>query len=161
MLTVKHYAAKGWIRLGEAARAAVTDPDLRERVLLVRSGKRKKDRAVPVPGRAAGALDTYLTEARPELVKRVDGALFFTRHGGRPGLVGLQAVVKRHGRAIGVAVSPHALRHTCETHLLCSGADIRHVQELLGHRCLATTALYTRVAIEDLRQVLARAHPRR
>jgi integrase/recombinase XerD len=149
------------IRLGEAARADVTDLDLRERVLLVRSGKGKKDRVVPVPARAAAALNTYLAESRPELVKRLDGGLFLSRHGGRLSLVGLRAVVQRHGRAIGVAVSPHALRHTCATHLLRGGADIRHVQELLGHRCLATTALYTRVAIEDLRQVLARAHPRR
>jgi integrase/recombinase XerD len=149
------------IRLGEAARADVSDHDLREGVLLVRSGKGKKDRVVPVPGRAAAALNTYLTEARPELVKRLAGALFISRHGGRLSLVGLRAIVLRHGRAIGVAVSPHALRHTCATHLLRGGADIRHVQELLGHRCLATTALYTRVAIKDLREVLARAHPRR
>jgi integrase/recombinase XerD len=149
------------IRLGEAARADVSDLDLRERVLLVRSGKGRKDRVVPVPGRAAAALDTYLTEARPELVKRLDAALFLSRDGGRLSLVGLRAVVHRHGRAIGVDVSPHALRHTCATHLLRGGADIRHVQELLGHRCLATTALYTRVAIKDLREVLARAHPRR
>ena len=149
------------IRLGEAARAGISDLDLRERVLLVRSGKGKKDRVVPVPGRAAAALDTYLAEARPELVKRVDQALFISRHGGRLSLVGLWAIVRRHGRAIGLDVSPHALRHTCATHLLRGGASIRHVQELLGHRSLATTALYTRVAIEDLREVLARAHPRR
>ena len=149
------------IRLGEAARADVTDLDLRERLLLVRSGKGKKDRVVPVPGRAAAALDTYLAAARPELVKRLDAALFLSRQGTRLSLVGLRAIVKRHGRAVGVNVSPHALRHTCATHLLRGGADIRHVQELLGHRSLATTALYTRVAVEDLRQVLARAHPRR
>jgi len=149
------------IRLGEAARADVTDLDLRERLLLVRSGKGKKDRVVPVPGRAAAALDTYLAAARPELVKRLDAALFLSRQGARLSLVGLRAIVKRHGRAVGVNVSPHTLRHTCATHLLRGGADIRHVQELLGHRSLATTALYTRVAVEDLRQVLARAHPRR
>lgn len=149
------------IRLGEAARADVSDLDLREGVLVVRSGKGRKDRMVPVEGRAALALDTYLGEARPELVKRIDAALFVSRHGGRLSLVGLRAVVQRHARAIGVDLSPHALRHTCATHLLRGGADIRHVQELLGHRCLSTTALYTRVAIEDLREVLARAHPRR
>ena len=149
------------IRLGEAARADVSDLDLRQRILLVRSGKGKKDRVVPVPGRAAIALDVYLADARSELVKGADQSLFVSRHGGRLSLVGLRAIVKRHGRAIGVTVTPHGLRHTCATHLLRGGADIRHVQELLGHRCLATTALYTRVAIEDLRQVLARAHPRR
>jgi integrase/recombinase XerD len=149
------------IRLGEAARADVTDLDLRQRILLVRSGKGKKDRIVPVPGRAATALGRYLAEARHELVRRADAALFVSRHGGRLSQVGLRAIVKRHGRAIGVELSPHALRHTCATHLLRGGADIRHVQELLGHRCLSTTALYTRVAIEDLRQLIARAHPRR
>jgi integrase/recombinase XerD len=149
------------IRLGEAVRADVSDLDLREGVLLVRSGKGKKDRVVPVEGRAAVALGIYLSESRPELVKRVDAALFLSRHGGRLSVVGLQAMVKRHGETIGAHVSPHVLRHTCATHLLRGGADIRHVQELLGHRSLATTALYTRVAIEDLREVLARAHPRR
>jgi integrase/recombinase XerD len=149
------------IRLGEAVRADVSDLDLREGVLLVRSGKGKKDRVVPVEGRAAIALGTYLTEARPELAKRVEAALFLSRDGARLSKVGLQAVVKRHGQAIGIHASPHTLRHTCATHLLRGGADIRHVQELLGHRSLQTTALYTRVAIEDLRQVLARAHPRR
>lgn len=149
------------IRLGEAVRADVTDLDLRQRILLVRSGKGKKDRIVPVPGRAAMALGRYLGEARPEIVKRIAAALFVSRHGGRLSQVGLRAIVKRHGRAIGIELTPHALRHTCATHLLRGGADIRHVQELLGHRCLSTTALYTRVAIEDLRQLIARAHPRR
>ena len=149
------------IRLGEAVRADVSDLDLREGVLLVRSGKGKKDRVVPVEGRAAFALGTYLSESRPELAKRVDAALFLSRDGGRLSMVGLYAMVQRHGQAIGVGVSPHARRHTCATHLLRGGADIRYVQELLGHRSLATTALYTRVAVEDLRQVLARAHPRR
>jgi integrase/recombinase XerD len=149
------------IRLGEAVRADVSDLDLREGVLLVRSGKGKKDRVVPVEGRAVVALGIYLSDSRPELVKRVDAALFLSREGSRLSIIGLRAVVKRHGDAIGIHVSPHVLRHTCATHLLRGGADIRHVQELLGHRSLQTTALYTRVAIEDLRQVFARAHPRR
>jgi integrase/recombinase XerD len=149
------------IRLGEAVRADVSDLDLREGVLLVRSGKGKKDRVVPVEGRAAVALGIYLTDVRPELLKHMDAALFLSRDGGRLSMVGLRAMVKRHGQVIGVHVYPHMLRHTCATHLLRGGADIRHVQELLGHRSLATTALYTRVAIEDLHQVLARAHPRR
>lgn len=149
------------IRLGEAVRADVSDLDLRQGLLLVRNGKGKKDRVVPVGGRAALALGTYLADARPELVRRLESALFLSRDGARLSKIGLQAMVKRHAQAIGLHVSPHTLRHTCATHLLRGGADIRHVQELLGHRSLQTTALYTRVAIEDLRQVLARAHPRR
>ena len=104
---------------------------------------------------------TYLADARPELLKRMDPALFVSRLGRRLSLVGLRAAVQRHGRSIGIRVSPHALRHTCATHLLRGGADIRHIQKLLGHRRLTTTALYTRVASEDLRQVFAQAHPRR
>jgi integrase/recombinase XerD len=149
------------IRLGEAVRADVADLDLRQGLLLVRNGKGKKDRVVPVGGRAALALGTYLAEVRPELVRRLESALFLSRDGARLSKVGLQAMVKQHGQAIGLKVSPHTLRHTCATHLLRGGADIRHVQELLGHRSLQTTALYTRVAIEDLREVLARTHPRR
>jgi integrase/recombinase XerD len=149
------------IRLSEAVRADVSDLDLREGMFLVRNGKGRKDRVVPVGGRAAIALGSYLADARPELVKRLEPALFLSRDGDRLSKVGLQAMVKRHAKTIGVHVSPHTLRHTCATHLLRGGADIRHVQELLGHRSLQTTALYTRVAIEDLRQVLARAHPRR
>jgi integrase/recombinase XerD len=148
------------LRIGEAVRADLSDLDLRERVLLVRDGKGKKDRVVPVPGRAAVALELYLRESRPELQMRSGVALFLSTLGERLSIGGLRHQVKRHAHAIDVSLTPHTLRHTCATHLLRGGASIRHVQELLGHRCLTTTALYTRVAIEDLRQVIARAHPR-
>ena len=149
------------IRVGEAARADVSDLDVREGVLLVRSRKGRKDRIVPVQGRAAVALGTYLAEACPELLKRPDAALFVSRHGARLSIVGRRAAVRRHGEAIGLRISPHTLRHTCATHLLRGRADIRHVQELLGHRSLTTTALYARVVVDDLREVLERTHPRR
>lgn len=68
--------------------------------------------------------------------------------------------MKAHGRAVGVEISTHSLRHACATHLLRGGADIRHVQALLGHRQLESTAIYTRVEVKDLREVLRRAHPR-
>ena len=148
------------LRIGEAVRADLSDLDLRERVLFVRDGKGKKDRVVPVPGRAAAALELYLRESRPELANGADPALFLATHGRRLGVPGLRVQVKRHGRALGVKLTPHALRHTCATHLLKGGASIRHAQELLGHKRLTTTALYTRVGVEDLRQVIARAHPR-
>ena len=148
------------IRLGEAARADVSDLDLRERVLLVRNGKGRKDRLVPVPGRAASALDAYLTQARPELARRFDPALFLSRFGVRLQAQGMRVMIEKHGRAVGLTLTPHGLRHACATHLLQGGASIRQVQELLGHRRLTTTALYTRVAIADLRALLARSHPR-
>jgi integrase/recombinase XerD len=148
------------LRIGEAVRADLSDLDLRERVLLVRDGKGKKDRVVPVTGRAVAALELYLRDSRPALVKSADPALFLATHGRRLRSPGLRAQVERHGRTIGITLTPHVLRHACATHLLRGGASIRHVQELLGHKRLTTTALYTRVAIEDLRQVIARAHPR-
>ena len=149
------------IRLGECVRADVSDLDLTAKTLLVRNGKGRKDRVVPVAGRAAAALDSYLAEARHQLATDLtDSALFLSRFGRRLADIGLRAVVAKHGRAVGVKLTPHALRHICATHLLRGGAGIRHVQELLGHRSLTTTALYTRVELSDLRAVLARAHPR-
>jgi integrase/recombinase XerD len=149
------------IRLGECVRADVVDLDLTAKTLLVRNGKGRKDRVVPVAGRAAAALDVYLTVSRSLLLKHVpDPALFLSRYGTRLGAIGTRVMLKRQAELIGASVSPHVLRHTCATHLLRGGADIRHVQALLGHRSLTTTALYTRVDVCDLRQVLARAHPR-
>ena len=148
------------IRLGEAVRIDTSDLDLREGVLLVRNGKGRKDRVVPVPGCAASALDVYLTQARPDLVRRFDPALFLSMFGVRLQAPGMRFMIEKHGRAIGATLTPHTLRHTCATHLLKGGADIRQIQELLGHKHLMTTAIYTRVAVADLRAVLARAHPR-
>jgi site-specific recombinase XerD len=148
------------LRLGEVARTDVTDLDLPSGLLLVRNGKGRKDRLVPICGAAAAALDSYLRNSRPELVARIDSALFLSRDGARLGAAVLRARIQYYGRRLGVRLTPHALRHSCATHLLRGGADLRHVQALLGHRRLTTTALYTRVAISDLRAVVARCHPR-
>lgn len=149
------------IRRGECLQADVMDVDLAEGVLLVRDGKGRKDRFVPVLGQAAAALDDYLAVARPELVKHAaEAALFLSSLGRRLSTAGLALVVERHAKVAGVRAHPHALRHACATHLLRGGADVRQVQELLGHRSLATTQLYTRVGVEDLRDVMMRTHPR-
>ena len=148
------------LRLGEAVRTDVTDLDLRSGLLLVRNGKGRKDRIVPIGGAAAIALDRYLTDGRPALVAPISAALFVSRHRRRLAAVSLRVRLQHYGRRLGLRLTPHALRHTCATHLLRGGADLRHVQALLGHRRLTTTALYTRVAITDLRAVIARCHPR-
>jgi site-specific recombinase XerD len=150
------------LRVSECARLDLRDVDLARRLLLVRNGKGRKDRFVPIGGRAASALDGYLRHSRPELVRDPgEPALFLSRYrGGRLGSLGLQRVVKRHAASVGLMLSPHGLRHACATHLLRGGADVRHVQELLGHREITTTALYTRVVMEDLKRALKRAHPR-
>lgn len=151
------------LRRGECARLDVADLDLAAGTLLVRDGKGRKDRMVPVSGRAAAALGTYLRDVRPRLVVNPhEGALFLTSWWGkRLSEVSLSFLLRRHAKAAGIGkVHPHALRHACATHLLKGGADVRHVQAILGHKKLETTALYTRVVVDDLRKVLEHAHPR-
>jgi len=149
------------IRLSECGRLDLQDLDLAEGALLVRNGKGKQDRIVPVPGRATAALDVYLRDVRPAFVRDPkEPALFLQRYGTRLSTVMIGLLVSAYGRAVGVKISPHGLRHACATHLLKRGADIRHVQRLLGHRDIQTTARYTGVTLTDLREVLTRAHPR-
>jgi integrase/recombinase XerD len=148
------------LRLSEVVRADLSDLDLRNGVLLVRTGKGRKDRIVPIGAAAATALDHYLTDTRPRLANAGEPALFVNRNGRRLQAPGLRVRVHSAGHRIGVTLTPHALRHAYATHLLCGGADLRHVQALLGHRSLTTTAIYTRVAITDLRSVIRNCHPR-
>jgi integrase/recombinase XerD len=151
------------IRKGECVRLDVADADLLQGQILVRNGKGKKDRVVPIPLRAAQALDAYLRDARPAFVKdRRVSALFTSWMGRRLKPVTLTAMLKRRAKAarLPVSLSPHVLRHTCATHLLKGGADVRHVQEILGHAHLDSTMRYTRVAIADLHKVIERSHPR-
>jgi integrase/recombinase XerD len=151
------------LRGGECVRADLQDLDLQMRLLLVRNGKGRKDRMVPVPAQAVLALVDYLRESRPELVRRGDEvALFVSARGTRLQTPALRRIIRVRAQDVQIAraVFPHVLRHTYATHLLNGGADVRHVQKLLGHEHLETTALYTRVAIRDLQRVMARSHPR-
>jgi len=149
------------LRLMECVRLDLVDLDLDTGTLLVRDGKGKKDRYVPIPGRARAALETYLRTGRGALTERHDdGALFVARHGRRLSAMSVRVLVKSWGRKVGVKVTTHVLRHSYATHLLQGGADVRHVQRLLGHKDLATTALYTKVDTRALAEVLRRCHPR-
>jgi integrase/recombinase XerD len=149
------------IRISECMRADLGDVDLRDGALLVRNGKGGKDRLVPLSGQALVALDSYLAESRPELARHhADVALFLSRYGRRYSTCGLRLVVKRHAARVGLQLSPHALRHACATHLLEGGADIRHIQKLLGHASINHTAHYARVTPGALRAAVERAHPR-
>lgn len=151
------------LRRGECLRLDVTDVDLGQELLLVRSGKGKKDRMVPLTRQAASALDLYLREGRLELVKdSCELALFLSKYGLRMSPTCLWTLLTKHAQAARIegAVFPHALRHAYATHLLKGKASIRHVQELLGHQSLQSTAIYTRVHIEDLHEVVSRCHPR-
>lgn len=126
------------------------------------TGKGSKERYVPVGGPAREALGAYLVRARPLLNKAGKPALFLNKRGGRITRQTLWQVVGDSAKRAGIAaeVSPHTLRHSFATHLLEGGADIRVVQELLGHASVSTTQIYTKVTIETLREVWAESHPR-
>ena len=149
------------IRVAECVRLDLQDVALQEGRLLVRNGKGRKDRVVPLVGQALAALDRYLREIRHALVRDPrQQAVFLSAIGTRLSFVMLERQVKRYGQAVGLRATPHVLRHSCATHLLRHGADVREIQQLLGHRALETTALYLKVDVSHLAEVLARAHPR-
>jgi len=152
------------IRVTECARLETRDVDLAKGTLFIRQGKGKKDRVVPVLGCGAAALDVYLREARPGLVRdTTQQTVFLSKTSGRalsPDAIELLVRDSAKAAGIPVRVSPHTLRHSFATHLIQGGADVRHVQELLGHASLSSTAIYTRVATADLRGVIRKSHPR-
>ncbi|MBM6815143.1 site-specific tyrosine recombinase [Thermophilibacter provencensis] len=133
-----------------------------DEALLRVHGKGGKERVVPVMGTAAAALSAYLEQGRGELVgRRPTQAVFLNVRGGRLSRQSVHAIVERYGRVAGIeGLHPHTLRHSYATHLLEGGADLRAVQELLGHANIATTQLYTHVDRSHIRRVYLAAHPR-
>ena len=127
-------------------------------------GKGNKERLVPIGSYAQKAIQDYLVRARPSLVAHGKGtaALFVNGRGGRLGRQGVWLILKEAAEAAGLSsdFSPHSMRHSFATHLLQGGADIRVVQELLGHASIATTQVYTKVTPEGLMEVYRMAHPR-
>ncbi|GGI06496.1 tyrosine recombinase XerC [Egicoccus halophilus] len=148
-------------RIGEACGLDVGGVDLAQAQVRL-FGKGAKERLTPLGRPAVEALRVYLDRARPELAgARTQDALLLNTRGDRLGTRDARTAVERAGRAAGVGhVTPHTLRHSFATHLLESGADIRVVQELLGHASLATTQRYTHLSRGRLREVHALAHPR-
>jgi integrase/recombinase XerD len=150
------------IRCAELSNLTPDDVDTEERVLRVVRGKGRRDRYVPLTRAAAEAIDLYLAKARPKLVRREKRFLFLQNRGGRMDSGTLNRLVHQWAQAAGVKkhVTCHTFRHSVATHLLKGRADIRHIQALLGHASLATTQRYTHVEIQDLKDVIRRAHPR-
>ncbi|OHU19138.1 site-specific tyrosine recombinase XerD [Mycobacteroides franklinii] len=151
-------------RISEAVGLDVDDVDVQARSALL-WGKGGKQRLVPVGRPAVEALQAYLVRGRPDLARRGRGgvpALFLNSRGGRLSRQSAwQVLADAAERAqISAAVSPHTLRHSFATHLLEGGADVRVVQELLGHASVTTTQIYTLVTVSSLREVWAGAHPR-
>ncbi|WP_193048536.1 site-specific tyrosine recombinase XerD [Mycolicibacterium baixiangningiae] len=150
-------------RISEAVGLDLDDVDTHARSVLLR-GKGGKQRLVPIGRPAVSALDAYLVRGRPELARRGRGtpAIFLNARGGRLSRQSAWQVLQDAAEraAITSAVSPHTLRHSFATHLLDGGADVRVVQELLGHASVTTTQIYTMVTVHALREVWAGAHPR-
>jgi integrase/recombinase XerC len=145
------------VRVSELAGLNLDDLDRAERWIRVR-GKGRKERQVPLPGKAAEALERYLDE-RPV---RDQPAVFLNHSGSRITARGIRGIVKLYATVIGgdPSLHPHSFRHAYATHLLADGADLRSIQELLGHARLSTTQKYTQVSLVDLMAVYDKAHPK-
>ena len=150
-------------RISEAVGLDVDDIDLETRTVRL-VGKGSKERMVPLGSYAAEALSAYLVRGRPELsaVGQATPAVFLNARGGRLSRQSAWTVLGKAAERAGITVdvSPHTLRHSFATHLLDGGADVRVVQELLGHASVTTTQIYTLVTVDKLREVYATAHPR-
>jgi integrase/recombinase XerD len=151
-------------RIGEAVALDVDDLDL-ERGSVLLHGKGGKDRIVPVGGFARAAVEAYLVRGRPTFAAAGRGgspALFVNSRGGRLSRQSAWTILRTSAERAGlrVTVGPHTLRHSFATHLLDGGADVRVVQELLGHASVTTTQVYTLVTVDRLREVYATSHPR-
>jgi integrase/recombinase XerD len=150
-------------RISEAVGLDVDDVDLDDGAVRL-FGKGSKERVVPLGSYAAAAVSAYLVRARPGLTGtgRAPAALYLNARGGRLSRQSAWTVLRTAAERAGVRgdVSPHTLRHSFATHLLDGGADVRVVQELLGHASVTTTQVYTLVTVDRLREVYAAAHPR-
>ncbi len=154
----------GGLRVSELVHLDLSDVDAREGVALVRAGKGRKDRVAPLGRCALAALDAYGVERRRRLqaLERESAALFLNKNGRRLNPRSVRRILLFWLARAGISkpVTPHTLRHSFATHLLNRGADLRTVQELLGHSNIATTQVYTHVTTQRLKDVYDRAHPR-
>jgi integrase/recombinase XerD len=156
------------LRISELCGLSLSDIDMRDCLMRV-FGKGSKERIVPIGRMSVAALTEYFGPGgRPQLEperwksRRDQDAVFLNPRGGRLSRQGAWGVVRKYGviAGIGAKLTPHVLRHSCATHMLDHGADIRSVQELLGHASISTTQIYTMVSAERLWQVYDAAHPR-
>lgn len=150
------------IRRAECTRLELYDCDLPNGMVFIRQGKGRKDRVVPIGRRAARWMETYLREVRPRLSDGPDGtALFLSKNGGPISRDHLSGLVHQYVDAanLGKSGGPHLLRHTMATLMLDNGAELRFLQEILGHSTIATTQIYTHVSIRQLKQAHENTHP--
>ncbi|MGQ9462805.1 MAG: tyrosine recombinase XerC [Candidatus Fervidibacter sp.] len=151
------------LRVSELANMRISDIDFSERLVKVK-GKGGKERVALLNDEAANWLERYLQESRPKLTrngKQVTDMVFVSQKGTPLAVRQIHRIVDSYARKVlGRSVSPHVLRHSFATHLLEGGADLRVIQELLGHSSLASTQIYTRLSKTHLRKIYEKAHPR-
>ena len=150
------------LRISELANSRLENLDVNERILRV-TGKGNKTRLVPVGRKACEAVAAYLSTERPKLVKRRTGSeIFLSSRGTKLTTVRIWQIVKKHAKHSGLEANiyPHLLRHSFATHLLSNGADLRIIQEMLGHADISTTQVYTHVDQQRLKAVHRKYHPR-
>jgi len=152
------------MRNSELRKLKIEDINMDDGWITIRQGKGKKDRVVPIGKAAVHFLQLYLDKSRPKLCRNQSQEFcFVTQYGTAPlSYESLNKIVQTTAKTAGIArvITPHALRHTCATLMLRGHADIRHIQELLGHSSLSSTQIYTRVEIGDLKKVHSKCHPR-
>lgn len=151
------------MRREEAANLKLEDIDSESGYAVIRQGKGRKDRVVPIGASVCELIDTYLAGVRADWIgSENDAHLFLNRFGFRMDPNSIYHVVLKHALTAKLKkpVSTHTFRHSCATHMLKNGAPIRHIQELLGHASLETTQVYTRITINDLKAIHKRYHPR-
>ena len=150
------------VRRLELIALQLQDLDYERSVMMVRQGKGKKDRLLPIGKRALQWLEKYLNEVRPELSTQLgEQTLFLSGYGDALNRDVVSRMVRRYIEQadVGRSGSCHLLRHSMATHMLENGADVRYVQEMLGHAQLETTQIYTQVTIKKLQQVHTMTHP--
>ena len=150
------------LRVSELVGLKYTDCLLSEKAILV-SGKGRKERVVPFGDEAVFWIEKYLSSSRPKLLKNKSSDFFFVgKGGGKLSRQFIWKLVRKLGAQIGLEnyCTPHTFRHTFATHLLNNGADLRAIQLLLGHADISTTQIYTKIALDNLKQIYAKHHPR-
>ena len=150
------------LRVSEAVGLRTEELDLDTASFRV-TGKGDKTRWLPLPRLTTPWLELYISEARQALLKKPSAYLFVGARGGRLSRQSAYLVLQKHAKAAGIKrkIGPHTLRHTYAVHLLQGGADLRAVQELLGHASIATTQVYTQLDLQEVRRKYEKAHPRR
>jgi integrase/recombinase XerC len=149
------------LRVSELVALNIEDVDLTECLVRIK-GKGNKERLVPIGEKAKQALNTYLSDRINTPIIRDPNAIFLNKNGTRLTVRSVQRLVSRMTQEIGLSknATPHMIRHSFATHMLGSGADLRSIQELLGHKSLSTTQRYTHVGVEELSKVYDKTHPK-